>query len=80
MDCIFTHGERVQCPDCHKDLEVSETDYSGCGVDMGNCPRCGKGYEISFRVDTVKREPSWDVPIKQDDDALLTALSERKEI
>ncbi len=27
--------------------------YSGCGVDHMRCPQCGKGYQVSYKVDEV---------------------------
>jgi hypothetical protein len=41
-------------------LRCSEDNYSGCGVDMANCPECGKGFQVSFKIDEVTREPTWD--------------------
>jgi hypothetical protein len=41
-------------------LKLIERNYSGCGVDTAYCPKCGKGYEVSYRVDAVTPEPAWD--------------------
>lgn len=29
-------------------------------MDYGNCPECGKGFCISYKVDTVVRDTDWD--------------------
>lgn len=42
-------------------LEISESNYSGCGVDMANCPKCGRGFVVSYMVKAITHEPSWDV-------------------
>lgn len=67
----FTHSVVVHCPDCLKagkryKLICAERNYSGYGVDMGNCPQCGHGFEISFKVDSVNRDKTWDIlPFKE---------------
>ena len=42
-------------------MELSEGNYSGSGEDMYNCPKCGKGFVVSYKVAAVVRDPSWDV-------------------
>src|SRR5258708_7705195 len=62
----------VLCPNCSPQknrrgliigvyLQCSENNYSGCGVDMANCPNCGKGFQISYKIDKITPEPSWDI-------------------
>ena len=34
-------------------LLVSVDNYHGTGSDIANCPECGKGYQVTFKVDTV---------------------------
>jgi len=74
MHNIFTHGERVECPDCpgvergvgkarrsvKPFLEVVQQNYSGCSVDFGVCPDCGKAWQISFTIKSMDRAPDWD--------------------
>lgn len=64
------------CPDCppvyrhpknkppvregHR-LQLTDGNYSGTGADMANCPNCGRGYAILYKVDKVERVESWDV-------------------
>lgn len=43
-------------------LHLDESNYSGCGVDMATCPRCGRGFAISYQVKAIQRAPEWDVP------------------
>jgi len=70
----------VRCPSCkpHKNkkgkiigpnLTLSESNYSGYGVDMANCPECGKGFQISFKIDKIERAPSWDVDLVAEEEA-----------
>lgn len=44
-------------------LKLIEHNYSGCGVDMAYCPKCGKGYCVSYKVDKITPDPAWDVVI-----------------
>lgn len=90
----FSHGVQIDCPECppfgkrnrrHR-LECSEQNYSGCGIDIGTCPECGKAWEVSFRVDKLTRAENWDVPPRAireaeeaaDDEAVRQSL-EREE-
>lgn len=41
-------------------MELSESNYSGTGEDMYNCPKCGRGFAVSYKVAAVVRDPSWD--------------------
>lgn len=45
-------------------MELSDRNYSGTGVDMYNCPKCGKGFAVSYKVASVVREPNWDVDVE----------------
>ena len=71
----FLGGEDVWCPDCppvvnkrgHRvdpPLTLVEHNYSGCGVDMGVCPQCGKGWEVQYKVADVLRAKPFDVDPK----------------
>jgi hypothetical protein len=42
-------------------LILVETNYSGTGVDMVNCEQCGKGFQVSYKVDKIVRAKDWDV-------------------
>lgn len=58
---------RILCPACPqetkiirgrevligKDLDIIETNYSGCGVDIAFCETCQKKYQISYKVDQI---------------------------
>jgi hypothetical protein len=71
----FSHGEGIFAPCCDKPtgklfervrLYVTSTNYSGTATDVGNCPECGKGYSVSFKVDKVVRVKDWDSkPLKE---------------
>jgi len=64
---LFTHGEAVYCPDCpNEQLSVLVRNYSGCSVDFGRCPKCGKAWQISFKVDEIRREPRRDGPTRKE--------------
>jgi hypothetical protein len=64
----FSHCLAIECPDCSPMgkrprkplLDCVERNYSGCGADIGRCPECGHGFEISFKVDAITREDNWD--------------------
>ena len=43
-----------------QELEITETNYSGCGVDIWSCPECGRGFQISYKVDKITRAEDWD--------------------
>ena len=55
--------ERIECPNCPKretkrgligvSMDEIETNYSGCGVDIYECPECNKQYQISYKVDKI---------------------------
>lgn len=34
-------------------LDCTETNYSGCGVDFGECPECGKRFQVSYKVNEI---------------------------
>lgn len=63
------------CPECpplkpnnpRTGVKMIESDknYSGTGVDMYNCPKCGKGFAVSYMVAKVSRDPDWDVDPKE---------------
>lgn len=59
-------GQRIPCPHCKATdtcrvpLKCSERNYSGCSVDMANCPECGKGFSVSYKIDEVVPVESWD--------------------
>jgi hypothetical protein len=41
-------------------LELTESNYSGCGVDITYCPKCGKGFQISYQVKAITElGPEW---------------------
>ncbi len=59
------------CPDCpptlnrkgrriDRQLDLIESNYSGCGVDMASCPTCGKVWQISYKVAKMVRVPEWE--------------------
>lgn len=63
--------EYTWCPECppvfnKKNKRVgnvlvcSESNYHGLGVDMANCEVCGKGFEVSYKIDKIKRVEEWD--------------------
>lgn len=60
----FYVNTSVYCPNCpaqitrkgvrHVALACVEHNYSGCSVDIGECPQCGKLFEISYEVSGIK--------------------------
>lgn len=50
----------------HK-LELIESNYSGCGVDMAICDKCRRGFCISYKVDKIERDRAWDGEGVEDD-------------
>jgi hypothetical protein len=54
------------CPECcekpdHKgrasrvQLDITEHNYHGCGVDLAECPRCEVMFQISYKIDEIER-------------------------
>jgi len=74
----FSHSVDIPCPECkpygkrnrRHMLECSERNYSGCGIDIGTCPECGKTWEVSYVVGELVRAPDWDIPTRAVREAL----------
>lgn len=68
MSGCFSHCDTIDCPNCppfgkqnrRHQLVCVESNYSGCGVDIGACPECGRAYEISYQVAEVVHIPRLD--------------------
>ena len=55
--------ERIECPKCPKketkrgffgvSMNEIESNYSGCGVDIYECPQCNKKFQVSYKVDQI---------------------------
>lgn len=55
----------VFCPNCvNNALECSDANYSGTGTDMANCPKCGRGFCVSYKIDKVTPCPALDVDLE----------------
>lgn len=64
------NSQPIYCPKCPTrivrgqtvgvQLVLDEHNYSGCGVDMAECPQCGKCFQISYKVDEIIEAPWWD--------------------
>ena len=52
----------ANCPDCGSWLHLTESNYSGCGVDMVECAnkKCGHAFQVSYRIDRIDRCPDWE--------------------
>lgn len=61
--CFYT-PETVFCPVCEPEynrhgtqingrLECTVSNYSGCMVDFGECPDCGRRFQVSYKVDEI---------------------------
>lgn len=64
---MFYTNNSVFCPKCepvyvkskfgvHRiglHLDCIIENYSGCSVDIGECPRCGRRFQVSYRVDKI---------------------------
>jgi hypothetical protein len=35
-------------------LILIESNYSGCGVDIAECPNCKKVFQISYKIDEIQ--------------------------
>lgn len=64
---VIGQGLFVNRPRCRTGVKMvlSDKNYSGTGVDMYNCPKCGKGFAVSYNVAAVVHDPSWDVDPKE---------------
>lgn len=78
-------NDRIYCPDCGlgknrrgdvigTDLELIEHNYSGCAVDMMHCPECGHAFAVTYKVDKITREQSW-----EDKEEVARLLKEKEE-
>jgi Pyruvate/2-oxoacid:ferredoxin oxidoreductase delta subunit len=58
--------EPAYCPECAPyvakngkqrriELALVDTNYSGCGVDIGECPVCGQLFQVSYKIDKITR-------------------------
>ena len=73
MSDIFTHGQMIECPTCpgvgrmkrKPTLRIQSRNYSGCSVDYGVCPECGKSWCISYTIDKMDRAKEWDEPSRK---------------
>lgn len=66
-DCkpVYTKGEGAKFRRrCNGQLQLSEGNYSGTGVDMVYCPDCGHGFSISYKVAAIDRAEDWDRDFK----------------
>jgi rubredoxin len=54
------------CPECcekpdHKgrakrvQLDITEFNYHGIGIDLAECPECGEVFQISYKIDEIER-------------------------
>jgi len=50
----------AKCPDCKGKLNLDDHNYSGTGVDMGTCLKCGHAFEVSYKIDKIKRATWWE--------------------
>lgn len=74
---VFSHGIDISCPECppygkkgrRHQLDCVERNYSGCGVDIGQCPECGKAWTVSYKVEALTRVTEWDRPTREEQDA-----------
>lgn len=65
------------CPVCPVDrrrnriaLVEVENNYSGSGMDVGQCPQCKRVYGVHYYISKVERMKSWEVePIVGEDNA-----------
>lgn len=73
------------CPDCkprrthlgkqfNARLEVVERNYSGTGIDITHCTDCGHCFEVTYKVDTIRRDMGW-----EDKDEIERLAKEREE-
>lgn len=58
-----------QVKGCSGALECTCRNYSGCSVDMAQCNECGKGYQVSYKIDQVTLAPDWDGETREETEA-----------
>lgn len=64
----FYTNETVYCPVCLPLMGLSnppkrigvvldciESNYSGCCVDIAECPQCKNVFEVTYKVDSIKK-------------------------
>lgn len=60
----MSEHEVIECPSCPRwetprgvergvEMDEIETNYSGCGVDIYECPKCHKRFQVSYKVDEI---------------------------
>ncbi len=65
------YNQTIYCPICPmwktkrgetvgEQLDLSESNYSSCGVDICYCEKCKKYYQISYKVDEIT-QLDWDL-------------------
>lgn len=62
----FNTNEPVYCPVCEPryvnrgrdrcgvHLQVTVSNYSGCSVDIAECPECQRLFQVSYKVDAIQ--------------------------
>lgn len=61
----------IFCPDCEpifnkRKIQIGqvlveiERNYSGCGVDIYDCPVCKHCFQISYKIDKIERLKDWE--------------------
>lgn len=56
--CPTVYNKKHKPTDATK-LELIESNYSGCGVDIAECPQCKKVFQISYKVDEINEVHSY---------------------
>lgn len=84
---VFTHAQLIECPECPRsgqgnkkpNLTLTSRNYSGSGIDIGNCPECGKAFCISYKIANIDRISSWDKPkrVEIESERIMVGLQER---
>jgi hypothetical protein len=68
-DIYFGSEDTIPCPDCTKTVTNPrkqpkllnvETNYSGSGRDIGQCPECGHAFGITYAIAKVERWEDFD--------------------
>lgn len=84
---FFMHGSQIECLECDgigkrkrkPKLTMLRHNYSGSGVDIGACVKCGKAWCIDYTINKMEIASDWDIDTEGVREQKLLKEKEKKE-